>query len=254
MKTFFHKISGEDYQIIKQCDKKVQNSFTVIGVIVSLVFLLCFSSAFIFFDNIFNNFFAALVGLLWGFMLVNIYVLLLYTITPAILKSKAANKKIAFQNNNINNVFSLSFYYRIGYVLFIAYLVAIPIRISCIEWMYDDKTLSYIEKVKFMNTISPMSNLIVLIVISLFAFPIYLKYKVRSKSAYYDTKKSVEMLIVKDEYAQFKSTYKYIFSKKYNILVEFYEKYQDAPFNMEEFPQKPSCSQSELLIKIYGDD
>jgi hypothetical protein len=86
LKDFFHILSGDDRSIIRQCSKKVQNRFALIGALVACIIVVSFVSitgAFIhFFDFIL---FDIAVGAFFALMMANIYILLLYTLSKNML-------------------------------------------------------------------------------------------------------------------------------------------------------------------------
>jgi hypothetical protein len=86
LKDFFHILSGDDRSIIRQCSKKVQNRFALIGALVACIVVVSFVSitgAFIhFFDFIL---FDIAVGAFFALMMANIYILLLYTLSKNML-------------------------------------------------------------------------------------------------------------------------------------------------------------------------
>lgn len=82
----FFILSGDDRSIIRQCSKKTQNIFIIIGALVSCIIVLSFISvtgAFIhFFDYILID---IAIGLFFALMMANIYLLLLYTLSKNLL-------------------------------------------------------------------------------------------------------------------------------------------------------------------------
>ena len=87
------KLSGEDYAIISECSEKIQFYFSAIGFLVLLILLFSFVSALYFTEHLFHNVFADIsVGLVWGYVVTNMYVLLLYTISPRILPIRVRTK------------------------------------------------------------------------------------------------------------------------------------------------------------------
>ena len=90
------EFSGEDFSIISKCDLKIQFYFSLIGGFVLAILICCFISAYLFTDSIFHTPIQDIgIALIWGFIVTNLYVLLLYTISPTILpiSIKKNNKK-----------------------------------------------------------------------------------------------------------------------------------------------------------------
>jgi len=85
-KEWFCKFSGDDYTIIRTCDANVQNRFAAIGTFVSLIFVLCFVSSYFTFTQLFQSYLLGIpAGLFFAFMITNIYLLLLYTLSKHML-------------------------------------------------------------------------------------------------------------------------------------------------------------------------
>lgn len=117
-KEIIYKLAGDDYGIIRSCEKSTQERFLTIGLFVPIVFLLCLVSLFLTFRQAFNNISASLaLSLFFSWMISNMYRLLLYTITKSALpdvKGKVYNKT--------------SLALRVLFVCFISLLISIPIE------------------------------------------------------------------------------------------------------------------------------
>lgn len=80
------KLSGDDYLMISVCNPKVQRRFSAIGFWVLVIFVLCFVSCYVTFTNLFQSYLIGIpAGLFFAFMITNIYLLLLYTLTDDVL-------------------------------------------------------------------------------------------------------------------------------------------------------------------------
>src|SRR5882724_11819987 len=90
--TALCRLSGEDAWIIlhAETDAEVVGKFAVIGLMVLVIFFVSVYSSVHFLVNLLNgnHFVAVVIGLFWGAMIANIYYLLLFTITPPILKGR----------------------------------------------------------------------------------------------------------------------------------------------------------------------
>ncbi|MBL7778462.1 MAG: DUF4407 domain-containing protein [Chitinophagales bacterium] len=86
IKDFFLILSGDDRSIIRECSKKTQNRFVLIGALVACIIAISFISvtgAFIhFFDFVL---FDIAIGIFFALMMANIYILLLYTLSKNLL-------------------------------------------------------------------------------------------------------------------------------------------------------------------------
>ena len=116
---FFWTLSGDDKFIIEQCDSKVQNRFTLIGVFVFLIFLICFISSFIAFDKFFNSKYLGIpLAMFFAWMITNIYLLVLYTLSknsfPVISDYKYSK--------------AISLLVRIGFIAFMSVMISKPIE------------------------------------------------------------------------------------------------------------------------------
>src|ERR1700743_1339694 len=91
------RLSGEDDQLIlhAQIDSNVVGKFAAIGLLVLIIFALSVYSSIHFLMNLLNGggHIAITIGLFWGAMIANIYYLLLFTITPPILKGRERAKR-----------------------------------------------------------------------------------------------------------------------------------------------------------------
>jgi hypothetical protein len=111
-------LSGDDYSIISLCNKSIQNRFMAIGGFVSTIFALCFVSCYFTFTKLFQNFIIGIpIGIFFAYMITNIYLLLLYTLS---INSFPCNIDKAAQ------LFSIAM--RIIFIGFIAIVVSKPIE------------------------------------------------------------------------------------------------------------------------------
>src|SRR6266536_3858638 len=131
-KDWLISLSGEDAQIIFNTKTKesVKITFAFIGCFVFMIFIVSFYSSTHFIYQLFNKnlFFAIPIGIVWGLMIVNIYLLLLYTLTPMILKGKERTiKGIKTKETKDSRLLSnISIGFRVGFVVLIAIIIAQP--------------------------------------------------------------------------------------------------------------------------------
>ena len=79
---FFWTLSGDDKNIIAKCNKSTRNRFTGIGLLVGMIFCLCFMSCFLAFTGLLQNLWIGIaIGLFFAWMITNIYLFLLYTLS-----------------------------------------------------------------------------------------------------------------------------------------------------------------------------
>ena len=127
IRLFLCTCSGEDGFIVKKCIKPIQVRFASIGFFVLLIFFVCFWSATLFTYNLFEGarWISVPMGIIWGLIVANIYLLLLHTISPKLLP--VSNKR----NKNQTDAFDSKFFnsstgFRIGFMLLLAIIIAQP--------------------------------------------------------------------------------------------------------------------------------
>lgn len=126
------RLSGEDPQLIGAAvmEPGLVIRFAIIGTLVLAIFILSFYSSAHFVSNLLNgSHFAAMpIGIVWGLMIVVIYQLLLFTITPAMLIGRERSIKghptpVTAEKKHLARV---SLVFRITFVVLIAVVVAQP--------------------------------------------------------------------------------------------------------------------------------
>lgn len=308
--------SGDDYSIISQCDKTIQNRFKAIGGFVTAIFALCFISCYFTFTKLFQNYFVGIpIGIFFSYMITNIYLLLLYTLSKNSFPCKT--EKAA-------QLFSISI--RVIFICFIAIIVSKPIetiifsmpleseieaykqeqidkyRKSTAEY-YDAETKNlrliiekqkslygnaetsqivnyekllqkkeiqkdeliasmthlvsnsnyYIQSIVILNTKYRTCWLITLFTMFIFLFPAYLKNFLGEQSFYYETKRTIENRLVKEEYASFKARYNLLFQKHLNKNILFSEPYIDPPFNtIRKRDEREFLKEDDLISDLYN--
>lgn len=202
------KFSGEDYFIISKCSNKIQLYFSLIGLLVLFILLCSFASALYFTEQLFHNKLADIgVGIIWGYIVTNMYVLLLYTISPTLLPVKT-RKKQTVKTKQFE--FSLSMVLRIFIVVLLAIIIAQPLNVFFLK--PNSTTLAF--DIKHLLATNPLATLITLIVVAIFLLPIYLKYSIRKLEGFYKEKEEIEKRIITDDYKEFKREYKHLLESK----------------------------------------
>lgn len=309
--------SGDDYSIISQCkDKTIQYRFMVIGGFVTAIFALCFISCYFTFTKLIQNYYIGLpIGLFFSYMITNIYLLLLYTLSKNSFPCKT---------DKAAQLFSISI--RVIFICFIAIVVSKPLETmlyssdleneiaiykqeqiskykqSTTEY-FNEETTSLkliIEKQKLLYTnaetsqienykkllekkelqkdelITSMTNLVnnsnyyiqsIVILNSkyracwlytfftmfIFLFPAYLKNFLGEQSFYYETKRSIENRLVKEEYASFKARYNLLFQEYFNRNIQFSEPFIDPPFNtIRKKDEREFLKEDDLISDLYN--
>lgn len=315
LKRTFCTLSGDDYSIISQCDEIIQKRFIAIGGFVLIIFLLCFVSSYFTFTMLFKNYFIGLtVGLFFSWMITNIYLLLLYTLSKNLFPCIS---------DKASHVFSISV--RVIFICFIAIIVSKPIEtilfaktleseveglkqqqinsymkftteyydaetkklsqiISRQKALYNNSETSQIDKYENLlqkkesqrdKSIASMMHLvrssnyyiksiiilnrkykacwfITFFTMFIFLFPAYLKNFIGEQSFYYETKRSIEIRLVKEEYASFKTTYNSIFQEHWGTNVQFSESFIDPPFNtIRKKDEREFLKEDDLISDLY---
>lgn len=196
--------SGEDYTIIQKCNEKVQFYFSLIGLLVLVILLCSFASALYFTENLFHSVIADIsVGIVWGYIITNMYVLLLYTISPPLLP-KRLRKKQSQKTGDFE--WNVSMGIRILIVTLLAIIIAQPLNVLILK--PNSTALAY--DIKYLLASNPFTILITLIVIGIFLLPIYLKYNIRKLGEFYEEKEKIEKMVIEDDYKDFKKEYRQI--------------------------------------------
>jgi Domain of unknown function (DUF4407) len=149
---FLLTCSGEDMLILEKCNQRIRDRFALLGFFVLLIFIGCFFSASFFVYSLFNGAFwiSLPVGIIWGFIVVNLYLLLLHTISPPIIPLSTKNKKsktISF------NFFNLSMILRIAFMMLLAIIIAQPLNVFLLSKSVQDDIVKHkvIERVKMFS-------------------------------------------------------------------------------------------------------
>lgn len=132
IRLFLSTCSGEDSYIISRCSKPIQISFALIGFFVLTIFFGCFISASFFSYSVFKEakWVSIPMGIFWGAIITNIYLLLLYTITPKLLPVAKKKKKQAKVSTSYFLTSSMLF--RLGFMLLLAIIIAQPLNVEFI--------------------------------------------------------------------------------------------------------------------------
>lgn len=200
------KLTGEDYLIISRSKSMILRLYySLMGLFVLLILLSCFISAIYFTDHLFHNKFLDIgVGLVWGYIITNMYVLMLYTITPPLLPVKEKKFKLFthFQS-------SISFSIRVSIIALMAVIMAQPLVIFFLK----PESTQFAMDIKNLNANEPRAQLIATVVLLIFLLPIPLKYSIRWNKDFYKLKKKMRRQFVIKNYQTFKTQYEKILSQ-----------------------------------------
>ena len=309
-------LSGDDYSIINQCSRAQQNSFAAIGGFVFCIFVLCFFCSYITFTKLFQS---DLIGvpasIFFSWMITNIYLLLLYTLTKNVLPHIRNDKA---------RIYSVGV--RLAFICFIAIVVSKPLEtllfskqldkeivmykqnqvqkytyitseyfdheteqikriIAKQEKLYGNSSTGnidlykklllrkknqeqvlisqminlvehsnyYIRGIIILNTKYPACWIFTFVIILIFLIPAYIKNFLGEHSFYYDRKKGIEMEIIQQEYASFKSQYNDLFRSYHNKNKIYSECYIDAPFNtIRKKDSREFLKEDDLISELYN--
>lgn len=244
--------SGEDAYIINDCNVRLQNNFAFIGATVILIFAMCFASAVFFVLSIFHSPIACIfVGFIWAALITNLYLLLLYTITPPILpvaeKRKIQGKFIVAPKSKMNDYgFYISLILRVSLIILLAIIIMQPINL----FIFFPDINSQNELAKLLHEVStkPLAWIYTTIGCGFFLTPVYIKFLIRNKSEFYEKKRRIETEFIKDTYLKFKETYSEIFEK---VDVENkFKLHQKINNILSKYPQKMPLLSSQIVQEI----
>lgn len=193
VRLLFCSFSGEDDFIIRKCSTGIQIRFALIGAFVVLIFVGCWLSAGLFVSHIFDNarWISIPVAVVWAFLVTILYLLLLYTVSPALLP--VAQKQITIQNGKKKTVIvdekrkerrlllRFSFLFRVGLITFLAMVVAQPINVWVFAHNYEEGD-RFAKTLKAILSSHPLSWMLTVFVCGMMLLPVYFKYSVRGIS------------------------------------------------------------------------
>lgn len=227
----FHKLklilcrsSGEDYKIIELCNEnRIINSFSLIGLFVLFIFAGCWASASLFVSHLFEGsiLISTFVGIVWATLVTNLYLLLLYTISPSLLpvarhtKAKQLNteKDKIEQIESPESPFTSSFVFRLSLITLLATIITQPFNVLIFSPSFEEPNF-YAGEIRSILSNRPSAWLITIFGCVLFLLPVYWKYAIRNRGGFYEKKRHIENKFVHDNYTDFKEQYSAIFKDK----------------------------------------
>lgn len=220
LRLFLCFFSGEDDYIIRRCGTRIQISFASIGFFVIIIFAGCWTSASLFLSHLFggSRWLSIPVGILWGLLVANLYLLVLYTISPALLpssKKRKVKRMLIMENNATKNEspFTPSLIFRLSIILLLAIIITQPLNVLIFSPSFEESNY-YAKEIRNILSTHSIAWIITIIGCIIFLLPIYWKYRVRNRSEFYERKKIIESQIVRDNYIDFKREYAAIFKNK----------------------------------------
>ncbi len=157
IRQFLFTCSGEDNFILKRCSRRIQMRFALLGSFVLLIFIGCFLSASFFTYSLFDGkarLMSIPAGIIWGAIVVNMYLLLLYTISPAIIPLSSKKKKRIknqIEETKVEIKFlTLSMTFRMGFMVLLAIIIAQPLNVVLLSSSVENsiQTHKIVERAK----------------------------------------------------------------------------------------------------------
>ena len=223
LRLFFCTFSGEDDYIIRKCEAGIQISFALIGLFVMIVFIGCWASASLFMSHLFEGsiLISVFVGIIWAMLVTNLYLLLLYTISPALLpiaryskeKKTLLKKSEPEEKERPESAFTPSFVFRLSLIIFLAIIITQPFNVLIFSPSFEESNF-YAREMRSILSTHPLAWLITILGCILFLLPVYWKYAIRNRSGFYEKKRHIENKFVLDNYIEFKEVYSSIFMNK----------------------------------------
>ena len=238
MKEYFWKLSGADYIVINQCDMLIQQRFFNVGLLVFINGIICFFSALYTFGCFSNIILSLMISLFFTWMVSNIYVVLLTTLTKNLLPHK--KEKIALL---------ISTSIRVIFLVFIGIIISKPLEVAFLS-LFEENFIH----IKFASNLKHYSSwLITIIMIVLYVLPAVLKYFIAESNTYYLKKTKYDKHIILEHYEEFKANYKLLMYEKTGKIIEFKERFKDAPFNTKPIlDNKTFKNEQDFIEHIYN--
>lgn len=281
----FIKLSGEDAYIVEKSTKSTKLKIGGIGLLVSFIMILTFSTFYLTFYRLFDH--KVLISLIMSFFIgliyFTLYQFLNYTLTKNVLPR--IEEKVSFIQRNF------SIFLRVGFIIFLAFIVGQLLMGATLGYTLSDeindyrkerleqfielsqnissseddqidnykseldKNYFFIKRLQLLES-NPLSWVIILIVIIIFISPVALKLTLGDR--FYIEKRRIQQTLVKNQYEVFLSSYEKTISKFNDekkiepFSTSFVTKYQDPPFNTI-LKKKPIFkSESEFINKYFN--
>lgn len=169
LSDFLVKFSGEDYRIVnkEETDNRAKLSFRNIGLFVLLIYIFTTLSGIYYIHVLFDLYvvLAIIIGLFWGLLIANLYLLLLYSITPKLIDSSERKIKGKVQYQAIaNNKFGIgiSLLVRVLFISFLALFIVQSFNVllfdSLVEEELDRHKMAIINKSFLATEISALDE------------------------------------------------------------------------------------------------
>jgi hypothetical protein len=162
--------SGEDRQIINKCNHDTKRQFYKIGLLVSFIFIGSCISAIVFMTHLFKDikWISIPIGIIWAFMVTNIYTLLLYTISPIILPTAKKfwkngvrhTEPIDLRHQSALTFLSGSMIFRMLFISVLAIIIAQPLNVTFLSGFAQTSLNTHKIEYRIKMIVSADSNFI----------------------------------------------------------------------------------------------
>lgn len=219
LRHFFCFFSGEDDFIIRLSDAKTQLRFSLIGVFVSIIFVCCFWSSDLFISNMFHDELLGFsISILVALIFTNLYLLILYTVSPPLLPAKKSlvtkSGKVKFINEHVplkNRFIGFSLLLRLSLLILIASFIVQPFNVLLFSNAPNHN--QYANEVRDVLRNNKLTWITSIIACLIFLLPVYWKYTIRNNGDFYVLKQKIEQDLIRKNYLEFKKVYSKILTK-----------------------------------------
>jgi hypothetical protein len=215
IQRFLWKLIGADRQVLARCPVQDRYRFALAGSIVLLVLIVIFFAFFGITRMVFDNRTGALcLGVFASLAIGNLYMLNIITIESSSLPQRATT---------VSKAPAMAL--RVFLVSLLALIVSKLLELYLFADVKDGGLLAGLRGM------SPAVWLFTLLVITVFLAPLYMKLTGLRLTAYGNTRREIELALVRESYFQFRMDYERIMSAAVGKPMVYKERYTDPPFN-----------------------
>jgi hypothetical protein len=231
MKRFLWRSVGADIEILLNSGDDSKESFTKIGRLYLIVNCITYLSLFFLFLAIFENFIISILSsVVFGFLIMNIYLLNLISLEP-----RSLPVSIEIGSVVLANIIRYSSIFLFAIFISKSFEMLLFGFFKSIVFQNYSGSKGFIFQLFELNRDNPELWILTVIVVFLFIYPIYLRHRLQRTNEYYSIKQKKEIKLVRQEYLKFKEYhYKFmsnVYSKKKSKYFEPKLKFIDPPFN-----------------------
>ncbi|HEY6162133.1 MAG TPA: DUF4407 domain-containing protein [Bacteroidia bacterium] len=214
---FLWKLIGADRQVLQHCPVADRSSFSIAGSIVLVVlglflFAFYYSSSLVF-ENVITIWCSAFF---WTLALGNLYMLNIITIDSSSLPQRKTT-------SGTKPALAI----RLLFIVLLGVIVSAPLEI----FLFTDARAGHM--LDAIHKLPKGASFFSLLVIAVFLLPVHIKIKKLRGTAYGERRKEQEIQLVTEEYMMFKTEYANLMLGSTGKKLEYKERYNDPPFNLE---------------------